>query len=540
MMASHGDAARWRGWPFSEAAEPMAAPALHWRSLQFFNAYKFVIAVVLLGGLLLSNNATVLGAHDRTLFLQVTVTYLIFGVVCAVMIRTRRYFNAQIAVQVVADIMFVTTLVYASRGVTSGLGLILLTTLAGAGLISRGRLALFYAALASIAILLEQGYEVLVFQESPAHFIQAGFLAAGYFATAMVAHTLARLTRENQEITARRDSDVANLSEVNRLVIEDTPHGVVVVEGGGAIRQINRRARALLGAEACEGERLAERAPALAAHLEQWRAGQGAAPAAYNVTMDDRHAVRILSVGAQRGTGAVIFLEDLTRAREQAQQMKLAAVGRLTANIAHEIRNPLASISHASQLLSEEPAASREMQRLVAIVNDNAQRLNRMVNDVLGLNRGPAAASESIALADFLRQFTDEIAETEGVDARLFTIRAAEDATVGFDRTHLHQVLWNLARNALRHCRREAGSIRLEAREVAAQRAVILDVIDDGAGVPPEARGGLFEPFVSGAPGGTGLGLYIARDLCAANGATLDFVETAAGACFRLTCRAGA
>lgn len=526
-----------RGWVLPDLA---AAPESHWRSLQFFNAYKLVIALILLGGMLLSDNAMLLGAHDRALFVRVTVVYLAFGVICVALIRTHRYFNLQIAMQVVADIVFVTTLIYASRGVTSGLGLVLLTTLAGAGLISRGRLALFYAALASIAILLEHAYEVLVFQESPAHFIQVGFLAVGYFATAMVAHTLARLTRENEQIAAQRDIDVANLSEVNRLVIQDMPDGVVVVDGDGVIRQINRRAESFLGAGAArEGRRLSECAPALAAHLAHWRSGRGAVSAAYNVTMDDRHGLRVVAVGSRSEAGAVLFLEDLTRAREQAQQMKLAAIGRLTANIAHEIRNPLASISHAAQLLNEEPGASAAMRRLVSIVHDNTQRLNRMVNDVLGLNRGKEVSAETIPLLEFLREFGAEFAETEEISAGLITIDAAEGVSVQFDRTHLHQVLWNLTRNALRHCRRVAGSIRMEAREDAAARTVKLEVTDDGPGVPPAARSGLFEPFVTGAPGGTGLGLYIARDLCAANGAALDYVETIAGACFRVTCRTG-
>jgi two-component system sensor histidine kinase PilS (NtrC family) len=526
-----------RLWAISDLA---VAPESHWRPLHFFNAYKLVIALVLLGGLLLSDNAMLLGAHDRTLFVRVTVAYLAFGVICVGLIRTHRYFNLQIAMQVVADIVFVTTLIYASRGVTSGLGLVLLTTLAGAGLISRGRLALFYAALASIAVLLEHAYEVLVFQESAAHFIQVGFLAVGYFATAMVAHTLARLTRENEQIVAQRDIDVANLSEVNRLVIQDMPDGVVVVDGEGVIRQINRRAESFLGAGgAREGQRLAQCAPSLAAHLARWRSEGGAVSAAYSVTMDDRHGVRIVSVGARPEAGAVLFLEDLSRARAQAQQMKLAAVGRLTTNIAHEIRNPLASISHAAQLLNEELEASPSMQRLVNIVYDNTQRLNRMVNDVLGLNRGPAPVSETIPLLAFLGQFAEEFAETEEIDEGLILVAAADVISVRFDRTHLNQVLWNLTRNALRHCQRFAGSIRMEAEEDTAARTVKLLVADDGPGVPLDARGGLFEPFVTGSPGGTGLGLYIARDLCAANGAALDYVETITGACFRVTCRTG-
>lgn len=372
-------------------------PESYWRSLHFFNGYRLLIALLLLGGVLLGESTTQLGSHDRPLFIRVTIAYLLFGAACFAMISTRWRFNAQIALQVLLDIAFVTLLIYASRGVGSGLGLLLLTTLAGAGLISRGRLALFFAAVASIAILLENSYEVLVFQESASQFIQVGFLAIGYFATALVAHTLAQLTRQNEEIAAQRAIDVANLSEVNRLVIQDMPDGVVVVDGGGVIRQVNTQAEVFLGAlRGRENARLIDYAPALAGHLARWRAGTAGVSATYAASMDDRHGLRFVPVGPQPNAGTVIFLEDLTRVREQAQQMKLAAIGRLTSNIAHEIRNPLASISHAAQLLNEDTEIAPGMQRLLGIILDNTQRLNRMVNDVLGLNRGQAALLETI------------------------------------------------------------------------------------------------------------------------------------------------
>jgi two-component system, NtrC family, sensor histidine kinase PilS len=445
---------------------------------------------------------------------------------------------------VVLDIVFVTVLIFASRGITSGLGLLLLTTLAGAALISRGRLALFFAALASIAVLLEHGYEVLVFQESATQFMQVGFLAIGYFATALVALSLAQLTRQNEEIAALRAIDVANLSEVNRLVIQDMPDGVVVVDGTGVIRQVNTQAEAFLGALHPRAPvLLTDYAPAIAAHLARWHAGTAgvgsAAGSAYAASMDERHGLRFVPVGSSREAGTVIFLEDLTRVREQAQQMKLAAIGRLTSNIAHEIRNPLGSISHAAQLLQEEPESSTGMRRLLGIIHDNTQRLNRMVNDVLGLNRGQAAVLETFGAAAFVRQFVEEFAETEKADPAIFSLRADSALQVVFDRTHLNQILWNLCRNALRHCRGRGGSVQIVAQRVRGSRVVKLDVIDDGPGVPLLVRSGLFEPFVTTAPGGTGLGLYIARELCVTNGATLEYVESSAGAQFTLTCRAG-
>lgn len=521
-------------------AVPALYPESYWRSLHFFNSYRLIIALVLFLGAWFGQSASHQDSYDRALFMQASVGYFLFGIVCAGVIRTRRRFNAQLAAQVIADICFIVILIYASNGITSGFGLLLLTTLAGAGLISRGRLTLFYAALASIAVLLEHSYEVVVFQERNSQYLHAGFLSIGYFATALVAHTLARLTRQSEQIAAQREIDLANLSEVNRLVIQDMTDGVVVVDGEGVIRQINKQAEALLGALGERGgSMLVDYSPGLAAHLARWRSGAAGVSSGYATSMDERHGLRFVPVSDRQEAGTVIFLEDLTRVREEAQQMKLAAIGRLTANIAHEIRNPLGSISHAAQLLHEDPQGSPTTRRLLGIIHDNTQRLNRMVNDVLGLNRGQVAHLEAVAVEDFVRQFMAEFAETENADAGVFTVRADSALTVMFDRTHLNQVLWNLCSNALRHCRGKPGSVGIVAQGGRASRIVKLDVIDDGPGVTPAVRGGLFEPFVTAAPGGTGLGLYIARELCVANGATLDYAESSAGARFTVTCRAG-
>jgi two-component system sensor histidine kinase PilS (NtrC family) len=286
----------------TDAGATLAAgyPESYWRSLYYFNVYRLLIALVLLGGVLYGESWFQLGSHDRKLFVEVAALYLLFGVASIAAIRTRWRFNVQIAAQVVLDIVFLTALIYASRGVSSGLGLLLLTTLAGAGLISRGRLALFFAALASIAVLLEHGYEVLAFEESATQFIQVGFLAIGYFATALVAHTLAQLTRQNEEIAAQRASDVANLSEVNRLVIQDMPDGVVVVDGAGVIRQVNTQAEVFLGALHGQADvPLADYAPVLATHLARWRSGAADAYAGYTASMDERHGLRFVPVGPQ-------------------------------------------------------------------------------------------------------------------------------------------------------------------------------------------------------------------------------------------------
>jgi two-component system sensor histidine kinase PilS (NtrC family) len=434
---------------------------------------------------------------------------------------------------------FIVLLLYASSGISSGLGLLLLTTLAGAGLISRGRLTLFYAALASIGILLEQTYEVLKLDVSETQFVQAGLLSASYFAIAWLAHALARYTIASEQLAAQREIDLANMEQVNELVIRDMQDGVLVVDERGAIRQCNTRAERLLGPLTASGDRgLAEYAPALAAQFEEWRARTGV-DSGPRPPFRNNVSARFVPIGRSKQVGAVIFLEDQTRIQAEARQLKLAAMGRLTANIAHEVRNPLGAISHAAQLLQEEPGVSSTSARLITIINENSSRLDRMVNDVLRLNRGDRAHRERFRLMEFLRGFVEQFSQIERIEPGLFRIEGGPDPEVLFDRSHLNQVMWNLCRNALRHSRRTVASIVIRVAAERAAGTVRLDVVDDGPGVAPEVRAQLFEPFFTTAAGGTGLGLYIAREVCEANGATLDYVETARGAQFTVQCWAG-
>jgi len=528
-------------WEADHLAAAGAHPEPFWRSLFYFNVYRLLVALLLLMSVAIWGQSLWFGSRDLTLFVAANVTYLMFSVACFVLISARRRFNLQLTLQVAADVGFIMLLLYASSGISSGLGLLLLTTLAGAGLISRGRLTLFLAALASIGVLLEQTYEVLKLDVPETQFVQAGLLSAAYFAIAWLAHALTRYTVASEQLAAQREIDLANMEQVNQLVIRDMQDGVLVVDERGAIRQCNARAEQLLGPlPGGHGEAtLAQYAPPLAAQFEEWRSRMGV-DAGPRTPFRNNVSARFVPIGgSRRQVGAVIFLEDQSRIQAEARQLKLAALGRLTANIAHEVRNPLGAISHAAQLLQEEPGVNDTSARLITIINENSRRLDRMVNDVLRLNRGDRAHRERFKLVDFLSGFVDQFSQIEKIDPGIFRIECAADPEVLFDRSHLNQVMWNLCRNALRHSRRGPASISIRVSMERAGSTVKLDVVDDGPGVVPETRAQLFEPFFTTAAGGTGLGLYIAREVCEANGATLDHVETARGAQFTVQCWAG-
>ena len=242
---------------------------------------------------------------------------------------------------------------------------------------------------------------------------------------------------------------------------------------------------------------------------------------------------RLRFVSIERGAahGVVIFLEDMQRVQAEAQQIKLAALGRLTVNIAHEVRNPLSAISYATELLQEEQPDTRQ-QRMLQIVLDNTQRINRIVQDVMQLNRRDRVQAEVFELGAMLRAFVEEFNLAERAEPGVMVLAAMPDVEVSFDRGHLRQVIWNLCRNALRYSRKLPGSLKLTVN--AEGERARLNVQDDGPGISAEHQGKLFEPFFTTSADGTGLGLYVAKELCEANGASLEFCagEDLPGACF--------
>lgn len=505
----------------------------HWTSLRYFNLYRFILAGLLFVasvGVPMPNSVFV--ATLSWVHVLATGSYLLVtGVSVMSLHRLRRHFNLQLSLQVLVDIAIFTALMYAGGGLRSGFGVLLLVSLAGAGLVGQGRLVLFYAATATLAVLGSEAYHAFADEESGA-FFQAGLLCIGFFATAISARLLARRLLANEELARQRGIALENQRLISQRVIEEMQDGVLVVSQAGGVRQHNPRAEVLLGRNASETS-LAACAPALADGFRAWQRGGPAAPAPFRVAGSGL-TLRARFVATESGAHDVlVFLEDMGRVQQHAQQLKLAALGRLTANIAHEIRNPLSAISHAGELLQEERRGEPH-DRLLAIVRDNTLRLDRIVRDVLELGRRDRVRREPIDLAAFCPGFLEEFAVKERIAADLVVAELAPGCEICFDRAHLHQVLWNLLGNALRHCRRQPGSIRLGVGRGGAG-AVQLEICDDGEGVPPEVREHVFEPFFTTHSRGTGLGLYIARELCEANGARLELLDNAPGGHFRMT-----
>ncbi|MGB8338367.1 MAG: histidine kinase dimerization/phospho-acceptor domain-containing protein, partial [Burkholderiales bacterium] len=366
-----------------------AIPESYWRSLTYFNVYRGAVAVMFFLTLLFFRGQTAFGSEAPRFFFATCSAYFLSSLLFAWMISKRSpAFPLQLQLQVLSDIICLAMLMYSSGGVKSGIGLMLLISMMAAGLVSRGRIALFHAAAATICVLFAEFYRELGGESSTGEYVQSGMLSSGFFVTAWLAHMLARYSQESAQLAARRGKDLLNMAQVNQLVIQDLSDGVLVIDGEGTVRSANRQAENYLGSVLTRPSvKLREVSLELTQRLERWRVRpqEKFSPLQallQNVSLE----TRFVSIGVSEPKPTVIFLRDLSLQQNAAQQIKLAAMGRLTASIAHEIRNPLSSINHAAELLQEGEHLAPTDARLIEIIRDNSLRLDRMVQEVLNLN----------------------------------------------------------------------------------------------------------------------------------------------------------
>jgi two-component system sensor histidine kinase PilS (NtrC family) len=336
-------------------------------------------------------------------------------------------------------------------------------------------------------------------------------------------------------LVRQKDVDLANLADLSQYIVQHLRESLLVVDAADRIRLINESAAEILGdTHAVPGALVGEVSPRLLYSLSTWRQGERdeVAPSTF-IASDGARLIQphFAPLGGVAPGPTLIFLEDTSLMAERVQQSKLAALGRLSASIAHEIRNPVGAMSHAGQLLAESPQIGPAERRLTDIIHKNSERVSTIINNVLQLSRREATKPTRLTLGDWLEEFLSEFSLTMQIPrTQIGVSEEAGDLEVRFDPSHLHQVVWNLCENSIKYGETRAGiALEIKLSRLNPSLRPCLEVADRGRGIEWQAVDRIFEPFYTGRKGGTGLGLFIARELCQLNRAILLYEPRSGG-----------
>lgn len=504
--------------------------------MRFYAGYRQVLASALCLLFFFAPGEAVLGATQQSLFTVVTLLYL--AAALAAVIRhslfAQHYSQTQLFAEFITDIVALALLSYASGGDKSGLQSLIFVTISACSITLPGRLSLALAALASIAALTEVAAHNLSGQASTQEFVVAGLQGVAFFSTAVAIRYLSSRIVAAQGLAETRRRDLEQLYRINQWIVQRMQTGILLMTPRGEIRLINAAAAELLGkvdTRLAEGELAPAALVALARSHTQGNTlltvGEGKVEVFANMT----------TLTDQPDSERLVYLENISKINQRAQNMKLASLGRFTASIAHEIRNPLSAISHAAQLLKESPGLDEADLRFANIIESNAHRMDNIIQNILEMSRGRAPQAERIDLEEFLRRFIQEWRPTDNIAMKSQLTVSALHSEVNVDPGQLRQIIANITENGARYGAAATGTAQLVFRLAnhPASEAVILDIIDNGPGVPAEEEDKIFEPFYTTDSRGNGLGLYLCRELCLANQISVHYRrDNAAESCFRL------
>jgi two-component system sensor histidine kinase PilS (NtrC family) len=518
-------------------------PELAWRVLGLLNLYRLAVPAVLMALALLATRPQTLGAQSPTLYLYALAAWFGTGIVCIGLLKSRwPSRQAQAFIHIGFDIVAVTALLVTSGGASSGAGLLLIMPVAGVSLLLPPRIATTVGAIAALGVL---GQQIMLWfhgTSDASELTQAGILGGVILIAALAVAPLAGRLRESEALVRQRDLDLANLAELSQYIVERLRESLVVVDEQDRIRLINESARQILGADAQSNALVGEVSPRLLYLLTMWRQGGAATDSSGSnlLAVDGLREVRphFAPLGKGQPPPVLIFLEDLTALDDRIHQTRLAALGRLSASIAHEIRNPVGAISHAAQLLGEDTGLSSANRRMADIIRANTERVSTIIGNVQQLARRENTRPERMPLGEWLAEFVREFIDTGGHQpGQLAAVEMPEaELEVRVDPSHLRQILWNLCENAFRYSvTHPEDRVELRIGRLAGSNRPFLEVLDRGPGIDSTISDRIFEPFFTSRASGTGLGLFIARELAQCNRALLVYEpRTGGGSVFRI------
>ncbi len=532
--------------PGAAGSRPEAlAPEFAWRTLRLLNAFRMLATAFLFALYVYPTEPRFVGAQSPDVFLAAVLAGFLFAAINDFAVNQHwPAVRGQCMAQALVDVTVIGLLTWSSGGLDSGIANLLIISIGGIAFVLPRLEAMAFAAVATIVVLGIQGQQVLTGAAGLGDFTAAGLMGGLLMLLAVAAAPLARRIHESEALARQRGVDLENLSQLNEYIVQNLRESIVVVDGDDRVRLMNEAAANYLGVGAgWRGAHLGQVSPRLLQQAQAWRAegDQSAAssplPSADGSTLISPY---FAPIGRPRSGALLIFLEDLSLVSEKVQQSKLAALGRLSASIAHEIRNPVGALSHAAQLLEESENLSDGERRLTRIIENNARRVSDIVENVLQLGRRENVNPERLDLAGWTRQFLDEFAGSARLPAGAVAFSGDKDPVeVRMDSGHLFQIMTNLCENALRYGAEDADNPAFEVgigRRAGTGRP-FLEVRDRGPGIPGESAERIFEPFfrIGRERTGSGLGLFISRELAEVNRAALTFEpREGGGSIFRI------
>lgn len=479
-------------------------------------------------------------AHTVLLYFS-CFSYAALNILTLTLLRIRGVPNHILTfLAVMIDIVAITAISY-SHNETGNFDILLGVSVAAGNILLVGEIGYALAAMATLASGFEKFYSALLnnTEITPDTYWRVAIFGVALFGTSLISQQLSKRMRASEALADQRAADLAELEKLNEHIIQRMRTGILVVNNANQLLLLNESAWRMLGNP--QRERFTDlqlMCPVLSEQLNSWRSNPElrgkpfkAGPSSPEITAS------FSALYGNTKTQVLIFLDDNSRLTQQAQQLKLASLGRLTAGIAHEIRNPLGAISHAAQLLAESSELTQADIRLAEIVQNHSIRMNKVIENVLQLSRRKQPNPELIDLKEWLENFRNDFNLSDSSTNEISIELNPDTLKVRMDPSHLQQALTNLWQNGLRYSEKKVGRRVLSVRAGVTPETErpYIDIEDKGDGVPKEIQAHLFEPFTTSEITGTGLGLYISRELCEANEARLDYISDREGACFRIT-----
>jgi len=493
-----------------------------------------LLSVFLVTASLTSFSVGSLGSNHPEQFAYISFSYALLSLIFAFLIHIDwPGYIIQCRLQILTDIFITILLYHASSGSGSGLEILFFISVSASGILLGGRAALITASTATILLILEHFYEILTSQRLPGGFTALGFIGGGLFITAFVIYHLALLLRKTEIEVAEKNVTLQKMGHINQLIVEQLESGIIVVDQSSQVILFNNSARVLLNAP---GEldiplpldsllKKVKLGDAFFSKISRTKESKIELPSGKTILTHYK------PLGNKDENGYLILFDDYSQIELEKRNEKFIAMGRLSASIAHEIRNPLGAISHAGQLLAESPNIYKDDIRLVQIIEGQSNRINKIIKTILELGQQNEQNFQKIYVHDWLDKIRNDFIHENRLSENSILLSGDRSIFAYGDPDQLQHVILNLLSNSLHYAdASESPIIMIDISDNGSSSdGCTIKLSDNGPGIDRSLQDKIFEPFYTTSPTGNGLGLFIARKICLSNEAYLEYIHKKPG-----------